>query len=135
MGRLGRERAADVGRLVAGRRPFVLSARPTALGRGGRPSLSSGFAVYEGMPESLLFVGIAVGTIVLVVGALGRDPSWLRPQRSRLCLLAGLGGGAALSAPLWLPGLAVLRQSSRASRERYRWATVPRAGIAPGPGL
>ena len=77
-------------------------------------SLSSAFAVYEGMPESLLFLGIAVGTIVLVGGALDvfkRDSGLKGP----LCLLAGLAGGAALSAPLWLPGLAILRQSSRAT--------------------
>ena len=77
-------------------------------------SLSSGFAVYEGMPESLLFIGIAVGTIVLVCGALAVARGKL-DLRGPLCLLGGVAGGVALSAPLWLPGLAVLRQSSRAA--------------------
>ncbi len=77
-------------------------------------SVSSGFAVYEGMPESLLFIGIAVGTIVLVCGVLGVTAGKL-DLMGPLCLLGGVVGGAALSAPLWLPGLAVLRQSSRAA--------------------
>ena len=77
-------------------------------------SLSSGFAVYEGMPESLLFIGIAVGTIVLVCGALAVARGKL-DLMGPLCLLGGVAGGVALSAPLWLPGLAVLRQSSRAA--------------------
>jgi Bacterial membrane protein YfhO len=77
-------------------------------------SVSSGFAVYEGFPESLLFLGIAVGTTVLVAGVL----AGFRGKRNvsgPVCLVAGVSGGAALSAPLWLPGLAVLHQSSRAT--------------------
>ena len=77
-------------------------------------SLSSGFAVYEGMPESLLFIGIAVGTIVLVCGVMAMARGKL-DLRARSACWAGVAGGVALSAPLWLPGLAVLRQSSRAA--------------------
>jgi hypothetical protein len=75
---------------------------------------SSGFAVYEGFPESLVFLGVALGTLVCVAGAVSAlrgKPSLAGPA----ALLAGFGGGAALSAPLWLPGLAVLKQSSRAA--------------------
>ncbi len=77
-------------------------------------AVSSGFAVYEGFPESLVFLGVALGTIALVAGALRAlrgDASLAGPA----ALLAGVGDGAALSAPLWLPGLAVLKQSSRAA--------------------
>jgi hypothetical protein len=77
-------------------------------------SLSSGFAVYGGFPETLVFVGIALGTIVLVGGVVGASRG-LRSLGGPACLLAGAAAGAALSAPLWLPGLAVLSQSSRAT--------------------
>jgi Bacterial membrane protein YfhO len=77
-------------------------------------AVSSGFAVYEGFPESVLFVGIAIGTIVVAGGglaALKGNAGVAGPA----CLVAGAAGGAALSAPLWLPGYAILTQSSRAT--------------------
>jgi hypothetical protein len=77
-------------------------------------SVSSGFAVYGGFPESLVFVGIALGTIVLVGGIVGASRG-VRSLGGPACLLAGTVAGAALSAPLWLPGIAVLSQSSRAT--------------------
>ena len=77
-------------------------------------SIASGFAVYGGFPESLVFVGIALGTIVLVGGIVGAFRG-VRSLGGPACLLAGTVAGAALSAPLWLPGIAVLRQSSRAT--------------------
>lgn len=76
-------------------------------------SLASGFAVYGGFPETLVFVGIALVTIVLVGGVVGTCRG-VRSLGGPACLLAGAAAGAALSAPLWLPGLAVLSQSSRA---------------------
>jgi hypothetical protein len=77
-------------------------------------AISCAFAVYEGMPESLLFVAVAIATVVLVWAAVGLARGHF-DLKGHLCLLAGVAGGAALSAPLWLPGLAVLKQSSRAT--------------------
>ncbi len=77
-------------------------------------AISSAFAVYGGFPETLVLVGIALGTFVLVGGAAGA----LRGTAGFAALarlLVGVAGGAALSAPLWMPGLAVLNQSTRAS--------------------
>jgi hypothetical protein len=77
-------------------------------------SVSSGFAVYGGFPETLLFVVIAIGTIVVAAGVLTAFMGKVS-LAGPACWLAGLGGGVALSAPLWLPGLPVLAQSTRAS--------------------
>ena len=77
-------------------------------------AISSSFAVYGGFPETLVLVGIALGTIVLAGGAAGamRGTAGFAALAR---LLVGVAGGAALSAPLWVPGLAVLDQSTRAS--------------------
>ena len=75
-------------------------------------ALSTAFAVYGGFPETLVLLAIAVGALVLIGGALGvrrHQVGAAGPAR----FLAGVAAGAALSGPLWLPGLAVLRQSSR----------------------
>ncbi len=77
-------------------------------------ALSSAFAVYGGFPETLVLLAIAFGALVLVGGAVAAHRRQLRPAAVARAL-GGLGGGAALSAPLWLPGLAVLRQSARFS--------------------
>jgi hypothetical protein len=76
-------------------------------------ALSSAFAVYGGFPETLLLGSLAVGSIVAIsaaFGALRGKVGVAGPGR----LAVGVAAGAALSAPLWLPGLSVLSQSSRA---------------------
>ncbi len=76
-------------------------------------ALSSAFAVYGGFPETLLLGALAVGSVVVISGAFGASRGKVGvagPAR----LAAGVAAGAALSAPLWLPGLSVLSQSSRA---------------------
>lgn len=77
-------------------------------------ALSSAFAVYEGFPETLLLVALGVGAVVAVGGGLSALMGRIR-LGGLAFWAAGLGGGAALSAPLWLPGYAVLAQSSRAN--------------------
>ncbi len=77
-------------------------------------ALSSAFAMYGGFPETLVLMAIALGALVLIGAAVAAWRHQLRPSAVARCL-GGLAAGAALSAPLWLPGLAVLRQSSRFS--------------------
>ncbi len=77
-------------------------------------ALSSAFAVYGGFPETLVLLSIALGALVLIGGAAAGRRHQLGPG-AIVRGVGGLAGGAALSAPLWLPGLAVLRQSSRFS--------------------
>ena len=76
--------------------------------------LSSAFALYGGFPETLVLLAIALGAWVLIGGAAAGRRHQLGPGAIAR-FVGGLAGGAALSAPLWLPGLAVLRQSSRFS--------------------
>ena len=78
-------------------------------------ALSSAFAVYGGFPETLVLLAIALGALVLIGGAVAALAAPARARAPSPAALGGLAGGAALSAPLWLPGLAVLRQSSRFS--------------------
>lgn len=76
-------------------------------------ALSTAFAVYGGFPETLVLGALAVGSIVVIAGACGAVKGQVGaagPTR----LAAGVAAGAALSAPLWLPGLSVLSQSARA---------------------
>jgi hypothetical protein len=75
-------------------------------------AVSSAFAVYGGFPETLVLAAIALAALVLIGGAMAQQRRQVGPGAIARCL-GGLAGGAALSAPLWLPGLAVLRQSSR----------------------
>jgi hypothetical protein len=77
-------------------------------------ALSSAFAMYGGFPETLVLMAIALSALVLIGAAVAARRHQLRPGAVTACL-GGLTAGAALSAPLWLPGLAVLRQSSRFS--------------------
>lgn len=77
-------------------------------------ALSTAFAVYGGFPETLTLGALALGAVVAVAGACGAlkgKVDLLAPAR----LVTGVAAGAALSAPLWLPGLPVLSQSARAS--------------------
>src|SRR5579875_116128 len=78
-------------------------------------TLSSAFAVYGGFPETLALLAGGLALVLLVSGVATR----LKGAPGQLPALVRLGGaylaGAALSAPLWLPGLSVLRQSARAS--------------------
>jgi hypothetical protein len=76
-------------------------------------ALSTAFAVYGGFPETLALGALAVGSVVVIAGACAAvrgQVGLAGPTR----LAAGVAAGAALSAPLWLPGLSVLSQSARA---------------------
>ena len=77
-------------------------------------AFASAFAVYGGFPETLALLALGLALLAIVSGAFG----WLMGGRGQLATLgrisAGLAGGAALSAPLWIPGLSVLDLSARA---------------------
>jgi hypothetical protein len=93
----------------------VLCWRPGRWRSGGvvLVALSAAFALYGGFPETLVLGALAVAAVVVIAGACGAlqgKVGLAGPAR----LVAGVAAGAALSAPLWLPGLPVLSQSSRA---------------------
>lgn len=75
------------------------------------------FAIYGGFPESYVLLA---GALTVLLGAW-----WLLRLRSHRGaglagagrVAAGLAAGLALSAPLWLPGVAVLRASARAGTQ------------------
>jgi len=77
------------------------------------------FSVYGGFPEANVMLAMAFAALAagaLVAGRLaGRRLSWRRLVRP----LCGGVAGAALSAPLWLPGLQVLALSHRANDGNY----------------
>jgi hypothetical protein len=80
-------------------------------------ALATAFAVYGGFPETLVLLAIGMASVVLIGGAASARAGRARPQAVAAGvarLAAGVAAGVALSAPLWLPGLAVLRQSARA---------------------
>ncbi|HTT87494.1 MAG TPA: hypothetical protein VMF60_09015, partial [Acidimicrobiales bacterium] len=77
----------------------------------GLLSLCVAFCIYGGSPNAYVSVaaGLAVLLVVTGLATLGaRRPIDLRATAR---LGAGVVGGVALSSPLWLPGIAVLRQS------------------------
>ena len=76
-------------------------------------ALSTAFAVYGGFPETLVLGALAVGSVVVIAGACGAVKGQVG-LTGPIRLAAGVAAGAALSAPLWLPGLSVLSQSARA---------------------
>ncbi len=79
-------------------------------------ALAVAFAIYGGFPET--YVLMAIGLAVLLV--VGTAAHALTRRRLSLSGLARAGCGAAfglaLAAPLWLPGIAVVRESIRAGR-------------------
>jgi hypothetical protein len=83
-------------------------------------AFASAFAVYGGFPETLALLALALTVVAMVSGAVG----WFQGARGQLATLgritAGLAGGAALSAPLWIPGIAVLNLSARAAESGGR---------------
>ncbi len=98
----------------------VLTYRAAPRQRAGPLALSAvavAFAIYGGFPESYVLLALALGSFLLVTGLA------LVATRRRISVAgagfvgAGLLGGVALSAPLWLPGLSVLRASVRAGRD------------------
>ncbi len=78
-------------------------------------ALSVAFCVYGGFPEAYFFVAAALATFFAVTGALALL------GRRRLSLFGvvrvaiGIVAGGALSAPLWLPGLQIVKGSHRAA--------------------
>ncbi len=80
----------------------------------GLLALAVAFAVYGGFPESYVLLALALVLLLGVAGAValarGARPG-VRPL-GRVGL--GCALGLALSSPLWLPGIAVLRASARA---------------------
>lgn len=76
-------------------------------------ALATAFAVYGGFPETLVLLAIGMTSLVVIGGALGALTGQV-DLRGTGRLVAGVVAGIALSAPLWLPGLEVLRQSARA---------------------
>jgi hypothetical protein len=75
-------------------------------------ALSGAFAVYGGFPETLLLLAIGLGTVVVIGGTVGALRGLVQPAGVARLALGG-GAGMALSAPLWLPGIAVIEQSAR----------------------
>ncbi len=84
----------------------LLLRRPTRVRLAGL-AIALAFAVYGGFPEVFLLLA---GTAVVVVAwhAIRRALSW----RSLAALGGAVVAGAALAAPLWLPGLEVLRRGA-----------------------
>ena len=76
--------------------------------------VSIAFAVYGGFPEGYVLMGATVLAICLLVAALlwmsGRPVGHVPILR----FVVGSGLGIGLSAPLWLPGLSIIRSSVRA---------------------
>jgi hypothetical protein len=78
---------------------------------------SVAFAVYGGFPEEYVFMGVTL------LGILGVAALVILAKKRRLATRglarvgAGFAGGIALSAPLWLPGVALLAHSARLDKD------------------
>ncbi len=90
-------------------------------------AVSVAFAIYGGFPEGYILQAgtfiLILGVIAVVLGVSRRSLS-VRPV---LLILAGCLFGLGLSAPLWLPGLEVIRASVRAGT--YAAQGIPIHGI------
>lgn len=90
-------------------------------------AIAIAFAIYGGFPEGYVLMGLSlVGLFVLsmaIAWKMGRSIN----QRAILRFVTGSAIGCGLSAPLWLPGLAVIRASIRAGTDAA--AGVPIHGI------
>jgi hypothetical protein len=112
---------------------FVAAFAVLAYRERGRPryvvllAVSVAFSVYGGFPEANLLLGVALGAVALVTGLVhllrSRPPAWDGLARVAGACLAG----AALSAPLWLPGISVLRTAARTKE-----AGLPALGLRDG---
>ena len=85
-------------------------------------------AVYSGEPEifAILLLSVAVFVVTMLFSRFGREqhPEWLHPL---VDLSVAAVAGAALSAPLALPGLQVLTRSTRNSGTLFTGTEVSRA--------
>ena len=115
VGRVGPSAGRRPGRVGCWRAPFFAVSPGRGAGPGRSSSVSSGFAVYEGFPESLVFLGIATGTIVLLGGSLGALRGDARPGRAGLPRRRSRRRGGVVG-PVVATWYAVLAQSSRAPR-------------------
>ncbi len=105
---------------------FVVRGRRRALSIAAF-ALILAMSIYAGHPETTLLLGVALALywmVVLVQRAprLGDSGPILRPA---LDLVVGGIAGAALSAPLLLPGLQLLGRSGRTSTGNYSSVTIP----------
>jgi hypothetical protein len=96
-------------------------------------AISTAFAIYAGMPESDALVAIGLGVVILVTGLLTLVSGRL-DLTGALRIAIGLACGAALSAPLWLPGIAVLRLSSHAATPSDYGLPLKAAALLFAPG-
>lgn len=95
----------------------LLAYRRRGVGPVALLALACAFCVYGGFPESYVLLAFALGAL-LVVAALAGAVVGARPVAAGVGrALAGALAGAALAAPLWLPGIAVLRASARAGKD------------------
>lgn len=79
-------------------------------------AVSVAFAIFGGFPETYVLMAIGLALLLGVSGALSaileRRVSW----SGVAFVAAGTAGGLALASPLWLPGVAVIRDSIREGR-------------------
>jgi hypothetical protein len=71
------------------------------------------FSLYAGFPESYLLLGIGLGVTLVVTGVATLLTQRCIDLAGAVRIGVGVVAGAALAAPLWLPGLSVLSGSAR----------------------
>lgn len=83
-------------------------------------AIAVAFAIYGGHPESCLIMAVAAGVpLIFVVVARVRNKGWRPALKNIACLVAGIGAGGALAAPMLLPGSQLLPNSVDAGRAPY----------------
>ena len=90
-------------------------------------AITIAMSVYAGHPETtfLILLALALFVMVLLVQQVWRGELWTRALRTACYVGAGGLTGAALSAPLLLPGLQVIYQSGRTNTGNYESITIP----------
>jgi hypothetical protein len=74
-------------------------------------SVCVAFCIYGGFPETYVLLAGGLAVLLLVTGAVTLIVRRPVDPLGLVRLGAGVAGGLALSSPLWLPGLAVIRRS------------------------
>ena len=97
-------------------------------------ALSVAFCVYGGFPEAYFFVAAALVTFFAVMVALALLSRRRLSPSGVVRVATGIVAGGVLSAPLWLPGMQMVKGSHRAAASGFAGVNADSLGLLVAPG-